>query len=114
MPATKPAAMFALGDAVSIDSEDGATVQRYRVTGVEQVAGRYMATLTVIPIAGVHPPPIVISGEGPTVARATGAAEAKAWKALRVADKCVEGLPRERRRKRQVELFDGGKAAEEE
>jgi hypothetical protein len=102
MPATKPAAMFALGDAVSIDSEDGATVQRYRVTGV------------VLPIAGVHPPPIVISGEGPTVARATGAAEAKAWKALRVADKCVEGLPRERRRKRQVELFDGGKAAEEE
>jgi hypothetical protein len=42
MTATKPAAMFALGDAVSIDSKDGATVQRYRVTGVEQVAGEYV------------------------------------------------------------------------
>jgi hypothetical protein len=42
MKADKPAAMFSLGDAVSIDSEDGATVQRYRVTGVEQVAGEYV------------------------------------------------------------------------
>jgi hypothetical protein len=53
---------------------------------VVQLAGRYMATLTVLPIAGTNPPPIVVIGEGPTVARATGAAEALAWKALRVAD----------------------------
>jgi hypothetical protein len=62
----------------------------------------FLATLTTQPPSGPdRRPPLVVTGEGDTVARAVGAAEAAAWKALNEVHETKAKRPRDRR---QVEM----------